>query len=355
MQSARTKKLLQLSWQGMLSEYGTAIAWAPDGNRLVACSAAGEVVLYDAGTGVPKVLQPVQEQSVNALSISNDGQFLAAAGQAGTVKIWQIAGQSPKAFSEFTYPQEWIDCLQWHPQHPELAVGFGGYVQVWDALTQTIVTTLDFATSSVLDLVWHPHGGQLSVSGNQYVKTWQRPNWDDDPVLRETGGASGAIAWSPDGVYLASGNNDHSLLVWESENAYPWRMQGFPGKVRQLAWSTPKSATDTPILASISANTVVIWRKDADPSIGWAAQVLDHADTVTGIAYRPGFGLLASAAEDGCICLWNQSHQIVQTLQGVQKGFSCLAWNHQGTALAAAGEQGEVLVWKLQLRGKGFG
>ncbi|MEO0491362.1 MAG: WD40 repeat domain-containing protein, partial [Cyanobacteria bacterium J06659_2] len=24
-----------------------------------------------------------------------------------------------------------------------------------------------------------------------------------------------AIAWSPDGTYLASGNNDRSVLVWE--------------------------------------------------------------------------------------------------------------------------------------------
>ncbi len=356
MPRARTQERLQLSWQGMLSDYVTTIAWTPDGNRLAAGSAAGEVVLYDAKMGRPHVLQPAQEQSVNALSISHDGKFLAAAGQAGTVVIWRIAGESPQVLSELPHPQTWIDRLHWHPSQAELAFGFGRHVQVWDALTQTIVTTLNFENSSVLDLAWHPHGEYLSVSGNQSVKTWQRQHWDEDPLLRETGSASGAIAWSPDGLYLASGNNDRSLLVWESTNPYPWRMQGFPGKVRQLAWSTPKSAADTPILASISTDGIIVWTKDNDPAIGWAAQVLNHHhDTVTAIAFQAISRLLASAAEDGWVCLWNQANQMVQVLQGAPKGFSSLAWNHQGTVLAAAGQQGEILVWKQQMRGKGFG
>lgn len=356
MPRARTQELFQLLWQGMLSDYVTIIAWDPDGTRLAACSAAGEVVLYDARTGIPSVLQSAQEQSVDALSISSDGRFLAAAGQAGTVIIWQIADESPYILSQLSYPQAWIDRLQWHPQAPELAFGFGRHLQVWNALTQTVTTTLNFENSSVLDLAWHPHGEYLSVSGNQIVKTWRRQSWDDDPILQETGGASVAIMWSPDGLYLASGNNDRSLLVWEWENPYPWRMQGFPGKVRQLAWSTPKSATDTPVLASISTNGIVIWKKNADPSVGWTAQVLEqHHDTVTTIAFKPGSRLLASAAIDGCVCLWNPAYQIIQTLQGAPQGFSTLSWNPQGTALAAAGKQGELLVWKQHMRGKGFG
>lgn len=121
MPRARAQDLLQLSWQGMLSDYVTAIAWSPDGTRLAACSAAGEVVLYDAKTGTPSVLQPANGQAVNALSISHDSQFLASAGQVGTVAIWQIGGESPQVLTQLTYPKVWIDRLQWHPQHPELA------------------------------------------------------------------------------------------------------------------------------------------------------------------------------------------------------------------------------------------
>lgn len=355
MPRARTQDLLHLSWQGMLSDYVTVLAWTPDDNRLAAGSAAGEVVLYNANTGTPTVLQPAWGQSVDALSISPDGNFLAAAGQSGTIMIWQIGERSLRVISQLTYPHAWLDRLQCNPKYPELAFSFGRHAQVWDALSQTIVTTLNFENSSVLDLTWHPNGELLTVSGNQNVKTWHRQNWDDDPTLRETEGASEAITWSPDGIYLASGNNDRSLLVWESGNPYPWRMQGFPGKVRQLAWSTPASTRDRPILASTSADGVVIWRREANSSIDWSATVLEqHYGTVTAIAFQPGSRLLASASDDGWIFLWHQANRLAQRLQGVSKGFSALAWNHQGTALITAGQQGELLMWKQQMRGKGF-
>lgn len=47
-----------------------------------------------------------------------------------------------------------------------------------------------------------------------------------------------AIAWSTDGKFIAEGNLDNTLTVVEWDcPAEPWVMRGFPGKVRQLAWS----------------------------------------------------------------------------------------------------------------------
>ena len=351
---ANVQNSLKLSWREMMSDYVTAIAWTSEGDRLAACSACGEVTLFDAKTGEATVLQSSQGASLDALSISHDGKFLAAAGQAGTVTIWQIDAEVPRLLKQLTYSRVWIDRLRWNPCSSELAFSLGRYAQVWDAPTQTIVTTLNFSDSSILDLAWHPQGESLSVSGNQNIKTWQRQDWDEDPEVRETGGAGEAIVWSPDGRYLASGNNDRSVLVWEEGNLHPWKMRGFPYKVKQLAWST--LTTGAPILASTSGEGILTWTKDADPYVGWNAQVIEkHSETVTAIAFKPDSKLLASAAEDGRICLWNKANQMTQTLQGAPKGFSTLSWNSQGTALAAAGQQGEVLVWKMEIRGKGFG
>ncbi|MEB3309215.1 MAG: hypothetical protein VKJ02_03200 [Snowella sp.] len=356
MSKIKTRNFLQLSWQAMLSDYVTVIAWTPDDTRVAVCSTAGEVVLCQADNGDAITLQPAHDQSMNTLSISHDGHFLASAGQSGTVLIWQINGDFPQIIAKLTYSSQWIDRLQWNPSHPELAFSAGRYVYVWDALSQTLVTTLNFVDSSVLDLLWGLQGEYLAVSGNQSIKIWHRQNWHDDPAILETASASVAIAWSPEGNYLASGNNDRSLLVWEWNNPYPWRMQGFPGKVRQLAWSTPVTPDDPPILASVSADGIVIWRKVADPSMGWSAQVLaQHHDTVTAIAFQPNSHLLASASKDGWIYLWHQANQISQRLQGASNGFSALSWNGEGTALATAGQQGELLVWKQSMRGKGFG
>lgn len=356
MPKTKTQDLFKLLWHQTLSDYVTAIAWSPDGTWLFASSAAGDIVRYEIKTGETTVLQEVQGESVDALAISADGVFLAAGGQAGTVWIWRLDGSTPDQVTALEHPRAWIDCLQWNPQHPELAFSLGRYAQVWDATTQSVITTLNFEASSVLGLAWHPQGDRLSVGGNQSIKTWQRQTWDDDPTVSEIGGASGAIAWSPDGTYLASGNNDRSVLVWEDENSYPWRMSGFPGKVRQLAWSMTKTASDAPLLASISGAGIVVWTKDLDPSVGWNSKVLDaHQGTVKAIAFQPWSRLLASAAEDGFLCLWHKGSRLAQTLQDTPAGLSCLDWNPQGRAIAAGDSEGNVWVWAETMTGKGFG
>ncbi|MEM9266919.1 MAG: WD40 repeat domain-containing protein [Cyanobacteria bacterium P01_F01_bin.13] len=346
--------VLKQLWDTRLSDYVTAVAWSPDGTQLAASSGAGEVILYTPATGDSHCLQSSQGESVDAVAISADGHFLAAGGQAGTVWIWQIDGDAPTLLTTLEHARTWIDRLQWHPKLPELAFSFGRYAQVWDAVEQAVVTTLNFENSSVLDLAWNPQGTRLSLGGNQSIKTWKSQDWDEDPMVREIGGASVAVAWSPDGNYLASGNNDRSVLVWAKDHPAPWQMSGFPGKVRQLAWSKP-TVRDAPLLASISGEGVVVWTKAADESEGWNPKVLDvHEGMVQAIEFQSGALLLASAAADGYLYLWQKSGRIAQRLEGASAGFSCLAWSAQGTALAAGGSGGELFVWTETTKGRGF-
>jgi len=341
----KKQNLFKQLWETRLSDYVTAVAWSPDGAQLAASSDAGEVILYTPTTGESTCLQSSQGESVDALGISADGHFLAAGGHAGTVWIWQIDSDVPTLLTTLEHARTWIDRLQWHPSSPELAFSFGRYVQVWHAVEQTVVTTLNFEDSSVLDLAWHPQGTQISLGGNQRIKTWQSQAWDKDPEVRDVGGASLAIAWSPDGTYLASGNNNRSVLMWEKGNSYPWRLQGLPSKVRQLAWSKP-TVKGAPLLALMSGEKIVVWTKTANPSKDGTMQVLDaHEGTVQAISFRPNTFLLASAAEDGCLYLWQKSGRMAQTLEGASGGFSCLAWSEQGTMLAAGGSEGELFVW----------
>lgn len=352
-------------WQQTLSDYVTVIAWRPETTDLFAASAAGEVLLFSltnsSSANGPTLftLQTATDQSIDCLAVSSDGQFVAAAGQSGEVKIWRLAeltGPEPAPMAVLQAPA-WVDRMVWNPQCNQLAFSLGKYVQVWDAETAEIVATLNFDSSSVLDITWHPDGDRLTVAGYQSVKVWSASDWDEDPSMMQIASASTMILWSPDGKYIASGNLDKTISVVEWDNpGSPWVMRGFPGKIRQLAWTDRPQKQNAPLLASASTDSIVVWERHANDAIGWEGRVLgQHDDRIQAMQFQPQTTTLASAGTDGWLVLWTKASRIGQTLTGAPSGFSTLSWHPQGQQLAAGGQAGELVVWAKTKRGQGFG
>lgn len=338
-----------LHWRGMLADYVTAIAWCSDGH-LAASNAAGEVMLWY--TNEITTLQAANGVSVDCIAFSKDGQFLAVGGQDGRVKIW--CWRENKLIATLENAPAWVDKLAWSPTSNQLAYSLGRYVRVWDADTSNITATLNFDTSSVLGLDWRCDGQFLAIAGYQGAKIWHSQDWDDDPYILDVPSASVAIAWSPDGKYLATGNMDRTITVLEWDNPNPWVMRGFPGKIRQLVWSDATTAVDAPLLACSSVEAIVVW--EANENDSWDSKLLQrHKGVVQAIAFQPNTLLLASAADDGWVCLWSKAGRIAQIKDDPTSGLSCLAWHPQGRQLAAGSQKGELLIWSQTTRGQGFG
>ncbi|MEL6816479.1 MAG: WD40 repeat domain-containing protein, partial [Cyanobacteria bacterium J06598_3] len=303
--------------------------------------------------------------AIGTLGFSADGQYLAAAGQQGAVFVWDLAAIELAAIelaaidcSSIPQPKLvlensgcWIDRLAWHPLQPWLAFGAGTQIKVWDISQEKLLSEQSFVASSVLNLSWHPDGQHLAASGHTGVKVWSVEDWESPPEIVEVPGASLSVAWSADGQYLASGNLDRTLTVVRWGNPPPWLMQGFPGKVRQVDWATCEEG-ETPAVAAACAEGITVWQRQGKQ---WQSNVLEkHQGTVEAIAFHPTDLLLASAAQDGRLCLWKKAASLQQTLRGVKGGFSAIAWHPQGRYLAAGGSQGELIVWAPSNRGAGF-
>lgn len=346
----------QKKWQGMLSDYAMSIVWSPDGTTLAAASAVGEVVLWqDESPEKLHYLQGESGRSIDMLSFSFDSQFLAAGGEQGTVKIWQVSGHSRELIDTLNAERAWVDKLAWSPVQNLLAYSRGKQVFVWDLETKETVAMLDFDQSSVLAIAWHPLGEYLAVAGNQGVKIWDVRDWQEDPYCLDIPSVSVAVAWAPEGQYLAVGNMDSSLVVVDIKNPHPWVMRGFYGKVRQLAWSDSATGLGSPLLAACHAESIAVWEKQFGPNAGWDAWELEgHSAVVQAIGFQPGTFHFASAAEDGQLYIWRDAEQVWQLLEGAPDGFSNLAWHPQGEAIAASGVSGELMIWSKSTAGRGF-
>jgi WD40 repeat protein len=353
---ANRKVLFQQKWQGNLSEYVTAVAWSPNG-LLAASSASGEIVLWQSDSLVN--LLSASMASIDCLAFSSDGKFLAAGGQDGKVRVWEILPtplfQEVRLIASLDNAPQWIDKLSWSPTCDRLAFSLGRYVQIWDADSQTVITTLPFTNSSVLDLAWRFNGESIAIAGDGGVKIWDTNDWDDDPYLIDMPSASIVTAWSSDSKYIASGNLDNTITVLEYGSLHPWIMRGFPGKISNLTWSQQLS-NNTPLLAASSMEGIAVWQKEANDKDGWNARVLTlHDRKIQALEFHPHSLLLASAADDGWLVLWTKAKQVGQILEGAPNGFSCLAWDKDGQYLAAGGQNGELLIWFESKQGKGFG
>jgi WD40 repeat protein len=345
-----------------LSEYITAIAWSSDSKYLAAATASGEVVLFDdaiAGhnlAGKQTELLALDEISIDCLSFSADGRWLAAGGQDGKVRVWNLANAQPAIAATLELGKTWIEHLVWHPTRAEFAFSFGKYVQIWSAATLDIVTTLHFEQSTVLAIAWHPNGEYLAVGGDGGLKVWAAKDWYEDPVVTEIPTAIVNILWSHIGEYLVASTLDNVVVVmlWlgtEFDNS-PWRMQGFPGKIRSFDWSASKKS---PLLASSSGSDVVIWQRHPDLNIGWEGELIKGHNSIVGfVAFKPKSEVLASADENGRITIWQNAKDWVQALETPMGEITALQWQPSGKKLAAANADGELMLWTESSQGKGF-
>jgi len=345
-----------------LSEYITAIAWSPNSKYLVAATAAGELALFDeakAGNDLKQKLIELQaptEIAIDCLGFSADGQWLAAGGQDGKVRVWKLDGEQPPIAATLDLGKTWIEHLVWHPTRPEFAFSFGKYVQIWSAEILDIVTTLHFEQSTVLAIAWHPSGEYLSVGGDGGLKVWSAKDWYEDPVQFEMPTATAKLVWDRAGEYLVASTLDNLVVVMQwlgtDFDASPWRMQGFPGKIRSFDWSASKTSS---LLSSSSGSDVVVWEKHPDLNVGWEGEVIKgHNSTVGFVAFKPKTEVLASADENGRIAIWKDAKDWVQALETPMGEITALQWQPQGKKLAAANADGELMLWNESSQGKGF-
>ena len=334
------------------------MAWSPQGDRLAAISARGELVLWGLGDPARSrlALDRRDHQTLDCLGFSADGQYLAVGGQSSCLLVWDLQAEPHPLQLERDDGTDWIEQLAWNPVSGMLAVAVGRQVKAWNLSTLTQVATLDFEASTVLGLAWHPQGQYLAVSGHGGVKVWDLDAPITPPIELEVPGASLGAAWSTDGRYLASGNLDRTLSVLDWGSPPPWLMQGFPGRVSQLAWSPVPMKSGSPLLAAACVDGITVWQRQQGDQGNWTNQVFTgHQGVIETLGFQPGTTLLASGGREGGVYLWERGQRLHQRLKGLQGGTTCLAWHPSGQWLAGGGMDGTVLMWTIDATRKGFG
>jgi WD40 repeat protein len=355
-----SKEHRSLVWEGLEYEVNL-LAVSPDGRWVAAANTAyaSGAALWEWPGGTLQTVVPCggdfpEMQFPMDLAASADGACLALLCDSSAV-LWDVENQVAHDIALTGYP---LSIALDHGQPPRMYIGtIDGLVEVWDPIRGVQLDTWgapgdeppfgplrDVEYLAVYPL---PDGGEgLAAASEARVAFWDTQSGALLNLLAAHLSPFAALSLSPDGRWLALGDDAGRLHLWDAQTGDPlWTSDAHRSVVQALAFSP-----EGQLLAS-GGDDGALYLWDATKGQVQATLIEPYAPeslslaSVEAVAFSPNGRWLASAVYDSDrIVLWDpQTGRQVRLLPGLE-GTEAIAFSPDGRLLALANEEGTIKI-----------
>lgn len=302
-----------------------AIAFSPDGKKLVV-GGAHELMIWDAAEGKLERRIFTRAERTYAMVFLPDGKLAVAGGrpgQEGDVRIYNIAGGTPKDYGA--------------------APAVDG-VNDKTVFLRELVQTDDTVNALALS----PDGKKLASGGcDRLVRVWDLASGQLEQAIENHADWVLAVAFTPDSKHLVTGSRDKTAKIWDliaKESVLT-----FPDH-QNTVWAVAMSADAKVGYSAGEDNNLRQWQAtDAAKQIGKQVRALTHGKAIYKMAHHadPKTPLLATSSADATVKLWNPATgAALKTLTGHTDWIFALAISPDGQLVAGGSANGEIRIWK---------